>query len=70
MFNVKRRSGPVSTGTVCFDITDGDDSSTCAQIFVGAKNLVADIYGMKIDKHCINTLEDNVRTRGAIDKLT
>ena len=38
-----------------------DDDSTCAQLFVGTKDLVTDFYGMKT--------KDNVRKRGAIDNL-
>ena len=46
----------------------GDDS-TWAQLFAGAKNLVADVYGVKTDKQFVNALEDNVSARGAIGKL-
>jgi hypothetical protein len=31
--------------------------------------LVADIYGLKTDKDFVNTLEDNIREQGAMDKL-
>jgi hypothetical protein len=31
--------------------------------------LVADVYGLKTDKAYVNTLEDNIRKRGAMDKL-
>ena len=40
-----------------------------AQIFVGRKSLVTDVYGMKTDKAFVNTLEDVIRQRGAMDKL-
>jgi hypothetical protein len=46
-----------------------DNGSTCAQIFVGRYSLVTDIYGMKSDKEFINSLQDNIRQRGAMDKL-
>ncbi len=46
-----------------------DDGSTCAQIFVEHNSLVADVYGMKSEKQCVNTLEDNIQKRGAMDKL-
>jgi len=46
-----------------------DDGATCAQICVGRETLVADVYGMKSDKQFIDTLEDNVHKRGAMDKL-
>jgi hypothetical protein len=31
--------------------------------------LVTDVYGVKTDKDFVNTLEDNIRERGAMDKL-
>ena len=37
--------------------------------FVGCKTLVTDIYGMKTDNELVNTIKDNVRNRGAMDKL-
>ena len=33
------------------------------------KTLVTDVYGMKTDKEFVNTLEDTIRKRGAMDKL-
>ena len=32
-------------------------------------SLVADVYPMKSGKQFVNTLEDNIRRRGAMDKL-
>ena len=46
-----------------------DVGLTCAQLFVGCETLVTDVYGMKMDKEFVNTLEDNIRKRGAMDKL-
>ena len=40
-----------------------------SQVFVGKDTLVADAYPMKSWKQFVNTLEDNIRRRGAIDKL-
>ena len=40
-----------------------------AQVFVGRDTLVADAYPMKSGKQFVNTLEDNIRRRGAMDKL-
>ena len=68
-FNVKCWHEPVATNTIYSNIPAIYDSSTSAQIFVGAETLVTDIYGMKNDKEFINTLEDNIRKRGAMDKL-
>ena len=67
--NVHRRHEPVATDTVFSDTPAIDNGSTCAQIFVGTESLVTDVYGMKTDKEFVNTLEDNIRTRGAMDKL-
>ena len=37
--------------------------------FTEDESLVADVYGLKTDKEFVNTLEDNIRERGAMDKL-
>jgi hypothetical protein len=41
-----------------------DSGVTVAQIFVGRKALVADVYGMKTEKYFANTSEGNIRKRG------
>jgi hypothetical protein len=51
------------------DTPAADSGVTAAQIFVGRESLVADVYGLKTDKEFVNTLEDNIRKRGAMDKL-
>jgi hypothetical protein len=66
---VKRRNEPVATDTV-FSETPADDSGfTAAQLFVDRHSLVADAYGLKTDEEFVNTLEDNIREWGAMDKL-
>jgi hypothetical protein len=35
----------------------------------GSKSLVADVYSIKTDIAFVNTLEDNIRKQGAMDKL-
>ena len=40
-----------------------------AQVFLGRDSLVADVYPMKFGIQFVNTLEDNIRRRGAMDKL-
>ena len=40
-----------------------------AQIFIGQTTLYAECYGMKSDTEFVNTLEDQIRKRGAMDKL-
>ena len=64
--NVQRRDEPVATDTVHSDTPAVDGSETCAQIFVGTETMVTDLYGMKIEKQFVNTLEDNIRERGAM----
>jgi len=67
--NIHRRNEPVATDTIFADTPAVDNSPTCAQIFVGTKSLVVDAYGIKTDGEFVNTLEDNIRKRGAMDKL-
>jgi hypothetical protein len=67
--NVHRRNEPVATDTVYSDTPAIDNGATSAQIFVGTKSLVTDVYGMKSDKEFVNTLQDVIRKRGAMDKL-
>ena len=40
-----------------------------AQVFVGRDTLVTDAYPMKSRKQFVNTLEENIRRRGAMNKL-
>ena len=69
VMNVKLRSEPVDTDTVYANNPAIGDGSKYAQVFVGTKTLVSDFYGMKSDKQFVNSLEDNIRQRGAMDKL-
>jgi hypothetical protein len=66
---VNCRNEPVATDTVFSDTPAVDSGVTCAQLFVGCESLVADVYGLKTDKAFVNTLEDNIRERGSMDKL-
>jgi Reverse transcriptase (RNA-dependent DNA polymerase) len=68
-FNIFRRNEPVATDTVMSDTPSIGCGSKCAQIFVGRESLVTDVYGMKTDKEFVTTLEDNIRRRGAMEKL-
>ena len=67
--NVKQRDESAATDTVYSDTPIIDNGSTSAQIFVGTKTLVTDVYRIKSDEQFANTLEDNIRTRGAMSKL-
>ena len=46
-----------------------DDGSMGAQIFVGTESEVFDAQGLKSPKQFVNSLEDNIRKCGAMDKL-
>ena len=67
--NVHRRQEPIATDTVYSDEPAVDNGCTAAQIFIGRNSMVADAYPLKTEKQFVNTLEDNIRKRGAMDKL-
>ena len=68
--NVWRRNEPMATDTIFAEVPAIDSGGQkMAQIFVGRKTLVIDVYGMSTEKEFVNTLEDEIRKRGAMDKL-
>ena len=67
--NVHRRHEAVATDTVFSDTPAVDSGVKQAQVFVGRDTLVADAYPTKSGEQFVNTLEDNTRRRGAMDKL-
>ena len=67
--NVHHRNKSVATDTVYSDTAAIDSGATSVQIFIGTTSLLTDVYGMKSDKQFVNTLEDNIHTRGALNKL-
>ena len=67
--NVPRRHEAVATDTVFSDTPAVDSGVNQAQVFVGRDTLVADAYPMKSGKQFVNTIEDNIRRQGAMDKL-
>ena len=67
--NVPRNHEPVATDTIFSDTPAVDSGVKQAQVFVGRDSLVADVYPMKSGKRFVNTLEDNIKRRGALDKL-
>ena len=67
--NIPRRHEAVATDTVFSDTPAVDSGVKQAQVFVGRDTLVADAYPMKSGKQFVNTLEDNIKRQGAIDKL-
>ena len=54
--NVPRRNEPVATDTVYSDTPAVDSGATIAQVFVGHKTLVTDVYPMKSDSDFVLTL--------------
>ena len=67
--NVHQCHKAAATNTVYSNVPAIDNRSTAAQIFVGCNSLVTDAYPVKTDKQFVNTLEDNIRQHGAMDKL-
>ena len=67
--NIPRKHGPVATDTVLADTPAVDIGVKQAQVLVGRDTLVANAYPMKSGKQFINTLEDTIRRRGAMEKL-
>ena len=67
--NIPRRHEPVATDTVFSDTPAVDSGVKQAQVFVGRATLVADAYPMNSGKQFVNTLDDNIKRRGAMDKL-
>ena len=61
--NVHRRRENVATDTIFSDTPAIDSGVECAQLFVGKKSLVTDIYPMKSNSDFVSTLEDNIRSR-------
>ena len=68
--NVWRRNEAVASDTIFAQVAAiGTNGQKMAQIFVGRTSLVIDIFGMSSEKQFVNTLEDVIRSRGAMDKL-
>ena len=67
--NIPRRHEAVSTDTVFSDTPAVDSGVRQTQVFVGRGTLVADAYPLKRGKQLVNTLDDNIRRQGAMNKL-
>ena len=67
--NVHRHNESVACDFIYADVPAVDDGATLAVLFVGTDTLVTDVYGVRTDKQFVNTLEDNIRERGAPNKL-
>ena len=67
--NIPRRHEAVATYSVFSDTPAVDSGVKKAKVFVHRFTLVTDAYPMKSGKQFVNILEDNIRRRGAMDKL-
>ena len=67
--NVPRRNEPVATDTIFSDTPSINGGYTSAQLFVGCLSRFAVIYSMKTDSEFVHRLQDEIRKRGAMDKL-
>jgi len=67
--NVLRRHEPIATDTVCTDYPAIGTGQTAAQVLIGRKTHVIDIFGVRTDAEFVNTLLDVIHKRGAMDHL-
>ena len=67
--NVHCRNEDVATDYIYSDTPAIDDGSIGAQFFVGKESMVCDVYGLKSQKQFVNTLQDNIQRRGAMNRL-
>ena len=67
--NIPRRQESVAADTIYADTPAIDCGYIRAQFYCGADSQVYDVYGIKTDKQFINSFEDIIRQRGAIDRL-
>ena len=64
--NILRRNEGTATDTIEGAVAAvGSKGAKYCQLFVGTKSLVADVYLMTNTEQFINTLQDNIRERGA-----
>ena len=67
--NVARRNEPVATDQIYSDVASFGGGYEAAQLFIGTETRVCDVFGLRTDGDFINTLNDVIRKRGAMDKL-
>ena len=69
-FNIPCRNEAIATDTIFSETPAIDSGVTMAQSFVGKDSLVSDVYPMHSSNQFVNSLEDNIRFRGAMSKLS
>jgi hypothetical protein len=68
--NVRRCNEAVATDMIVSQVPAVDTGGIkVAQIFVGRDTLVCDVYGLRSESQFVNSLLENIRRRGAMDKL-
>ena len=67
--NIARRSEAVSADIVYSDTPAVDGGETAAVLYFGTMSNMTTAHGIKNDDQFVNTLEDEIRARGAMDKL-
>ena len=67
-FNIPHRNEAVATDTIFSETPPMDSGITMAQSFIGTGSLVSDAYLMHSSRQFVNTLEDNIKSRGAMSK--
>ena len=67
--NVWRRNEAVAVDQVFANVKDIEYGVTSAAQFTGVDSHVTDIYPLKTGKHFVNTLQDQIRERGAMNQL-
>ena len=67
--NIKRRQKSVATDIIYAGVPAVDCEHTQVQFYCRVSSLICDAYGMKTDKQFVNTFEDIIGQRGAMDKL-
>jgi hypothetical protein len=66
---VHPRDEPVATDTIYSDTPAINCRVTSAQLFVGTKTHIADVYPIKSNKQFVDTLLDNITQCGTPTKL-
>ena len=67
--NVRRRNEDVATDTIKGPVVAVGGGFKMAQFFCGMKTYYASLYGVKLDKQYVNTLEDEIRKNGAMNRV-
>ena len=67
--NVLRKDEALATDTVYSNVPAIFGGKTIAQFYVGLTTQVCNAYGIKSEKQFVNTLEDIICERGALNKL-